>query len=122
MKPLPVEEQIRALLQGRGFDMARSLFGLTVLSGNEYAKVFTVKREEVLAYVQEFGFPPGCYYDRPRQGDGPYMLEDEGEYVIYCQERGQRLDETRHKSKAKAQAIMVDLLLGLSGTGLYGRD
>jgi hypothetical protein len=121
MAPLLPDDQIRALLTGRAFSIVRAMSGDRQLSGKEYAQVFTVSRSDVLAYVRQHGFPKGSYSDRPRITDGPYMVEEEGKYVVYHQERGIRVDEASYSNKALADEAMVNLLLGLSGTGLYGR-
>ena len=118
---LSSQEQIETLLTGKAFSLVWSLFGRKQLSGKEYGEVFTVSRQEVLDHVRQHGFPKGSYCDQPRSAEGPYMLEENGVYVIYYQERGVRAGEARYTDSASMQAAMVDLLLGLSGTGLYGR-
>jgi hypothetical protein len=121
MPSIPNDEQIRALLQGKALDLVRRLNAGRASTGNEYAQVFTVTREEVIEFVKQQGFPKGSYYDRPTVNEGPYLTEEEGLYVVYYKERGVRCGESKHNSKSEALPVMVDLLLGLSGTGLYGR-
>ena len=117
--PPPIEIQIHALLSGGAFRLAQEWSSSQSLTGGEYAKVFTVARQDVLRYVEAHGFPAGCFSERPGSSDGPYMIQDNGQYVVYVQERGIPFSETVHASRREADAAMVNLLLGLSGTGLY---
>lgn len=118
--PLSSVEQIAALLTGRAFSVVRDLYGGRQLSGTEYQDVFTVTRDDVVKHVKQQGFPAGAFSTRPRLSDGPYLIEDEGGFVVYYQERGIPFDEQRFSKRTDAEVAMVSLLLGLSGTGLYG--
>lgn len=120
MAPIPRDEQIRVLLQGKAYDTVRELFPGKQLTGGDYKEVFTVTRKDVVEYVKRNGFPPGSYGSRLGGGDGPYMIEEECAYAVYYQERGIRFGETRYAKKVEADEVLITLLLGLSGTGLYG--
>lgn len=120
MAQIPRDEQIRLLLQGKAYGTVRALFPGKQLTGGEYKEVFTVKRNDVIEYVKREGFPSGSYGHRPGGGDGPYMIEEAGEFIVYYQERGIRFDEVRRARREEANEVLIDLLLGLSGTGLYG--
>lgn len=121
MATIPLDEQIRLLLQGKAYDTVRALFPGKQLTGGEYKEVFAVTRKDVVEYVKRKGFPPGSYSNHPGGVNGPYMIEEEGAYAVYYQERGIRFDETRYAEKVEADEGLITLLLGLSGTGLYGK-
>ena len=120
MASISRDEQIRVLLLGKAYDTVRMLFPGKQLTGSDYKEVFNVTRIEVVEYVKCHGFPPGAYSGRQGNCDGPYLIEEESTYVVYYQERGVRFDETRHETREDADEVLIALLLGLSGTGLFG--
>jgi hypothetical protein len=112
-------EQIQALLSGHAFQFTKAVTGKSKLTGEEYKSVFTVSRQQVLDYVRTHGLPPGAWSSRPGSADGLHMIERDGKYSVYFQERGIAFDETSHKTRADAEIALAKWLLALSGTGLY---
>ena len=112
-------EQIQVLLSGRAFQFIRARTGTSELTGEEYKAVFTVSHQQVLDHVRTHGLPPGGWSSQPGGFDGLYMVERDGTYAVYVQERGIAFDESVHNSRADAEIAMANWLLGLSGTGLY---
>lgn len=119
LQPPSTLEQIQVLLSGRAFQFVKAYTGKSELTGEEYKAVFTVSRQQVFDHVQTHGLPPGGWNSQPGGFDGLYMIERDGRFVVYFQERGIAFDESVHNSKADAEIATAKWLLGLSGTGLY---
>jgi len=118
-QPPSPERQIVALLTGRAFQLACEWTGKTTLDGGEYQHVFTVEPEAVHDYVLRKGVPTGAWSNRPASHDGLYMVEHQGKYSVYYQERGITFDESSFSSKREAEIALVDQLLAHCGAGLY---
>lgn len=119
---LPADLQITALLGGRAVSLVQQLSGKELLDGSEYAKAFTVTRDEVHAYVEKFGVPDGSWSNRPGPSDGLYMVEVNEGFEVYLQERGARFDGglgSVFTSKLAAELVLADYLLAMSGCGLF---
>lgn len=48
-----------------------------------------------------------------------YLIEEDGRYVVYYQERGCRFEEFRYDSRKDAELVLTGMILGPSGIGLY---
>jgi hypothetical protein len=118
MDTLSADEQIKILLEGRAFKTAQSLLGGRTPTNGDYAKLFTVTRRDVQAYVRAHGLPPRACFSRPGGSDGNYLIEEDGYFVVYYQERGGRFEEFRYAERKEAELVMVGMLLGPSGIGL----
>jgi hypothetical protein len=112
------EEQIRALLEGRCFELACRELGVTEMRHHDYAKVFTVTRADIDHFVQKNGLPASHVRYSPSSYDGVYLLKQNTSWVTYYQERGIRFNEVEHSSREGATERALTLLLESSGTGL----
>ena len=119
METIPLVEQIQIVLEGRAFRVAESRLGGKAPTASDYARIFPVTRQEIQAHVRAHGLPPHSHFSRPGSADGNYLIEEDGRYVVYYQERGCRLDEFRYSNRRDAELVLVGMLLGPSGIGLY---
>jgi hypothetical protein len=117
--PPSAEAQVHALLTGRAFAFTCEWTGKVSLDGSEYQEVFTVDRDTVHKFVSEHGLPSGAWSSHPQTQDGLYMIEQDGQYKVYDQERGIQFDESAFASRQDAQSDLVDRLLARSGAGLF---
>jgi hypothetical protein len=116
--PSPVD-QILALLTGGATRLVQERCGKSQLTGADYQATFTVDRKDVREYVKTCGLPTGAWSSFTASADGLYLIELDGWYATYYQERGIAFTETLHATKVQAELAVADLLLSASGTGLF---
>jgi hypothetical protein len=119
--PSPVD-QILALLTGGATRLVQERCGKSHLTGADYRATFTVDRKDVREYVETCGLPMGTWSSSAASSDGLYLIELDGRYATYYQERGIAFTETLHATRAQAELAVADLLLNASGTGLFTAD
>jgi len=114
------DEQIKALLIGRAYDLATKVLGVSDMTKSSYADVFTVTRKEVEDFVRRNGFPSGSFYQREGYYEGLHCIHEEGNrWRVYWLERGVKYDErTFHNEEAVIQEL-ISRCLGRTGTGIY---
>ncbi len=118
MEAIPQTEQIQIILEGRAFRVAQERLRVPSPGPADYAKLFTVSRRDIQAHVHANGLPTRAYFSRPGAADGNYLIEEDGRYTVYYQERGCRFDEFRYDDRKDAELVLVGMLLGPSGIGL----
>jgi hypothetical protein len=109
---------IRALLEGRAYDLATKELGVSSLTASSYAQVFTVSRTEIDAYVVRNGLPSNRYHTTDSFTDGIHLLFHGGVWLVYDREREIKFNEQTFTSEEMARNEIVTMLLRISGTGL----
>lgn len=119
MEAIPHDEQIQMILEGRAIRFAQERLGLKSPGASDFAKLFNVSRQDIQAYVRTHGLPTRACFRRPGSADGNYLIQEDGSYVVYYQERGCRFDEFRYGNLKDAELVLAGMILGPSGIGLY---
>lgn len=122
MEAIPHDEQIKIILEGRAFRTAQELLATKSPGPSDYAKLFTVTRREIQAYVRANGLPASVFFGPSGvTGCVSYRIEEEedGRYVVFSEERGYRYEEFRYANRKDAELVLVGMMLGPSGIGLY---
>lgn len=99
---IPKNEQACAILNAREWELAHKYF-----DGNQskLEAAFTVTRQDLKDYIEEHGFPNGWWHFAERTQDGLYLVEKDGMWVMYIQER-ERIDyEYPEKFKTKEEGV-----------------
>ena len=115
---LTKDEQIKALLTGRAFELATHTLGCSRMTSHSYSEVFTVSRPDIDDYVQRYGIPMDRVSTADDHSEGIHFVRRGSTWVLYWQERGARYDEHEFTDEATAQRTLVDSLLNTSGTGI----
>ena len=120
MKPPPLQDQqIQALLTCRATQLTLEWTGEHHIAVGDHKKVFTVTRSEVQRYVAAHGVPRGAWSDTPGSGDGLYMVENEGRFSVYLQDRGRQIAGNTFRTRRQAEIALTNWLLAINGTGLF---
>ena len=120
MKPPPPPEiQIMALLTCRASRLTAEWAGEQFIPVGEHRTVFTVSRSDVHRYVRANGVPQGAWSDTPSSVDGLYMVESDGRYSVYLQDRGREIAGNTFRTRRTAEIALTNWLLAISGTGLF---
>ncbi|MCJ1907652.1 hypothetical protein [Planococcus ruber] len=113
------ETQIKILLYGNAFHFACETLGVKNMYDHSYSEVFTVSKEEVLAYTAVHGLPHNERTGKEDRNEGFHFYEEDGEWVTFFRERGHIYDEKKFKDSEPAHRYIVETWLKLSGTGLF---
>lgn len=115
------EKQIKVLLYGNPhpFQFACETLGVENMYDHRYSEVFTVSKEEVLAYTAFHGLPHSERTGKEDRNEGFHFYEENGEWITFFRERGQIYDEKKFKDSKLAHHYIVETWLKLGGTGLY---
>ncbi len=77
------------------------------ITWGDIAKGFTVTEEDIFAYIQEHKSTQQYSYTKDDSHDGVYIIEENGKYKYFNQERGIRLRENIFDSYDEA---LMDLI------------
>jgi hypothetical protein len=113
------EIQIKILLCGDPLRFACEILGVNDMTIRNYAKVFTVSKDEVYEYVSINGIPQDYSTIRYSLTDGFHFFEEEGKWYTCFRERGFIYNDKVFNDYEFDRKYIVDTLLGLSGTGLF---
>ena len=119
MKPPPSEVQVHALLTCDARRLTREWADEQFNPVGEYKTIFTVSRSEVHRYVRTNGIPKGAWSDTPSSADGLYMVENDGRFSVYLQDRGHEIAGNTFRTRREAEIALTNWLLANSGTGLF---
>jgi len=108
-------EQAQAILQRKGARMASQILGRRATSAADYAEAFTLERIDVIAEIadEQALLAVGRNTVGPR--DGLYVLEEDGTFRVYVQERGIPFYEARGLDFDQAREAVIDRVLMLNG-------
>ncbi len=113
------EKQIVTLLSGNPLKFACEKLGVRDMSKHSYSQVFTVTRSEVYEYVRKYGIPQNYSNSRNSLTDGFKFFEEDGKWYCCFRERGICFDEKELDNYDTGLIYITDMLLRLSGTGIY---
>lgn len=113
------ETQIKILLYGNAFRFACETLDVKNMYDHSYSEVFTVSKEEVLAYTAIHGLPHSERTGKEDRNEGFHFYEEKGEWITFFIERGQIYDKKNFEDDRLAHRYIVETWLKLSGTGLY---
>ncbi|MBJ6802073.1 hypothetical protein [Geomonas propionica] len=99
---IPKNEQVCAILNAREWELARKYFDGN-LSALEAA--LTVTCQDLKDYIEEHGFPTGWWHFAEGTQDGLYLVEKNGMWIVYIQERGRIDYEYPEKFNTKEEGI-----------------
>ncbi|MFQ5554764.1 MAG: hypothetical protein ACE5GC_05270 [Acidimicrobiia bacterium] len=109
------QEQAQAILRLRAQRLASDILGRRATTVADFSEAFNLERIDLIA---EIPTPTallalGRNVVGPR--DGLYVLQDDGAYRVYLQERGDSGQEIRTRSFDEAREAVIDRLLVLGG-------
>lgn len=113
------EEQIKILLNGDPLRYACRALKVKDMRNHRYSEVFNVSRDEVIQYVKEKGLPFDYSHSRFSITDGFKFFEEEGKWYCCVRERGIVFDEKEFEDYDEGLAYITNMLLRMSGTGLF---
>jgi hypothetical protein len=109
-------EQSRALLAGKGRDMASRILGRRATTAADFAEAFTAERIDLLAEVPGPAALLALGRNRAGPRDGLYVLDDgDGRFRVYHQERGEVIDPRQGLTFDQARDVAIERVLLLSG-------
>ncbi|WP_027084403.1 hypothetical protein [Cohnella panacarvi] len=111
--------QIEILLAGDPLRFACNKLGVKDMTQNSYKEVFTVSKEEIFQYVLANGIPQNYSNSRHSVVDGFHFFEDEGKWYTCFRERGFIFDDHEFIDYEEGAKYIVEILLKMTGTGLY---
>ncbi|HVF10624.1 MAG TPA: hypothetical protein VNA16_07470 [Abditibacteriaceae bacterium] len=117
MKPSK-EEQIHALLTGKAYELAIKTLNVHDMSEHQYEEVFTVTREDIDDYVRLHGVPMDRVITEADGGEGIHFIRQNGMWLVYWWERGEKWAETKHRTEKGAIQGLVNFLLDRTATGI----
>ena len=98
---IPKHEQLEAIVTGRTWDLA------VRYADRDHPKLrsmLDVTLEELIAYARERGLPETWVRREPATYDGLYLIEENGRYCVYAQDRG-RLDSEKRCFDTEPEAF-----------------
>ena len=108
-------EQARAILELRGHRLASRILGRRAASAADYTEAFNLERIDLIAEISTAAdlLALGRNIVGPR--DGLYVLDGDGVFRVYLQERGESHGEIRTTSFDEARDAAIDRLIQLGG-------
>jgi hypothetical protein len=114
------DEQIEALINGRAYELVLRFAGLDESGGPRYSEVFKVTKDEIKEYITRHytlnNIP--LIHSSPSREDGIYLIPIHDGYEFYDIEHGIRFTGKKVDSEDEAWSIVIDYILGTSGTGM----
>lgn len=109
------QEQAQAILERRGQSMASRILGRRANSAADFAEAFNLERIDLISEIptSEVMLALGRNVVGPR--DGLYVLDDDGTYRVYLQEKGEQYYMTSGASFEEARDVVIDRLIQLQG-------
>lgn len=109
------QEQAQAILQRRAASLADAILDRRATGAADFAEAFTLERVDVIAELDSPEALLAVGHNRVGPRDGLYVLEDEGAFRVYVQERGIPQDELSGLSFDEAREAVIDRALWLNG-------
>jgi len=113
------QKQIEVLLYGNPYQFACETLGVDNMEHSKYSEVFTVSKEEVLAYTAVHGLPLSKMKGKEDRVEGFYAYKENGKWITFFRERGQIYSKKNFEDDRLAHHYIVETWLKLGGTGLY---
>ena len=109
------QEQAQAILERRGQLMASRILGRRANSAADFDEAFNLERIDLISEIPtpEAMLELGINVVGPR--DGLYILDDDGSYRVYIQEKGEIYYLTTEATFDEARDDVIDRLIQLQG-------
>jgi hypothetical protein len=95
--------------------MASQILGRRATSAADYRAAFTVERIDVIAEIVDEPALLALGRNTVGPGDGLYVLEEDGGFRVYVQERGIPFHEARGLDFDQAREAVIDRVLMMNG-------
>lgn len=110
------QEQAIAILDRKARDMASQILGRRANNQTDFAEAFNLERIDLLTEVGDQEALLRLGRNRVGPQNGLYvLLDDDGTFRCYLQERGVSTDERRGMSFDEARSHVIDLVIRLQG-------
>ncbi len=108
-------EQARAILAGKGHAMAAAILGRRPVGADDYALAFNVERIDLLSEIPDVAALLALGHNRVGPKDGLYILEEEGSFRVYLQERGIESEPVSGLAFEEARDEVIDRVIWAQG-------
>lgn len=109
------QQQAQAILQRRARRMASDILGRHAVTSADFGAAFNLEWIDLIAEVPDHNALMALGGNIVGPKDGLYVLDDEGTYRVYVQERGISRNEVRGASFDSARDAAVERILLLGG-------
>ena len=108
-------EQARAILERRGHRVAAEILGRRPNSAADYEEAFNIERIDLISEIPGSAELLALGSNRAGPKDGLYVLDDDGTFRVYVQERGIAMHTIIGASFDEARDAVIDHLIMLQG-------
>ena len=112
------EEQIKAIIDHRAYDLIMKYTPPEKLSSEAYAEIFSIKRDEILDFLVRNYQLGDLIPKKSMQKDGFYAIPVEGGFNCYEQYDGLKAKKNLVVDVLGVWKKFVDYVIRTSGTGL----
>jgi hypothetical protein len=105
------EEQINAILRGGIHPLVRKETGKAKITPGDYSKVFTIRKSDIIQWINENGIPDETCHRKSGRFDGIYLIESESIIELYYQERACKFEEKQFQRTSELTETLVDMIL-----------
>jgi hypothetical protein len=109
------QEQARAILDRRGHRMAAEILGRRPQSSADYAVAFNLEWVDLISEIPNAESLIALGHNRTGPRDGLYILDDDGSYRVYVQERGIAFRALVGVGFEEARDAVIEHLIMLQG-------
>jgi hypothetical protein len=109
------QEQAQAILHRRARRLASISLGHRATTAADFAEAFTLEKVDLISEIPDREALLALGSNRASPRDGLYVLEDDGSFRVYVQERGIPMRERSGLSFDEARDVAIDQLVTLNG-------
>ncbi|MEN8115034.1 MAG: hypothetical protein ABFS21_11680, partial [Actinomycetota bacterium] len=109
------QEQAQAILKRKARRLASQILGHRATTAAEFNRAFTLERVDIVSEIADAETLLSLGTNRVGPRDGLYILESEGRYRVYVQERGIPQRERFDLPFDAARDAVIDELVMLNG-------
>lgn len=110
------QEQATAILDRKARQLASRILGRRANNQADFGEAFNLERIDLLAEIDDPDRLMGLGRNRVGPQNGLYvLLDDDGTYRCYLQERGESSEERRGMSFDEARGHVIDLVILMQG-------
>lgn len=109
------QEQAQAILTRKARRLASSVLGRRATTAADFRDAFTLERVDIISEIPDRDALLSLGLNRVGPRDGLYVLEADGAYRVYVQERGIPVRERKGLPFDEARTAVIDELVLLNG-------
>ncbi|MEN8234081.1 MAG: hypothetical protein ABFR89_04085 [Actinomycetota bacterium] len=109
------QEQAQAILRRKARKMASQILGHRATTAADFDEAFTLERVDIVSEISDHETLLSLGTNRVGPRDGLYVLESDGRFRVYVQERGVPQRERSALSFDDARDAAIDELVRLNG-------